>query len=136
MTLLAAGSGEPLFKKPMAGRACCARAAGDTLIAPSSPINSRRLVCRERSIVRGDGGRFMTPPPSRLEARGRLGEQAANELGAPVASSIPGQLPGREPASARKGPEDDRALLWRNRRVEGPPRRHGLAAGQELHGRQ
>src|SRR5215207_4053079 len=41
----------------------------------------RRLVCRERSIVRGDGGRFTTPPPSRLEARSRLGDKAANELG-------------------------------------------------------
>ena len=32
-----------------------------------------RLVCRESSIVRVDGDRFTTPPPSRLEARGRLG---------------------------------------------------------------
>ena len=39
----------------------------------------------------------MTPPPSRLEARSRLGHQTANELGAPVASSIPGQLPGQNP---------------------------------------
>ena len=29
------------------------------------PMTSRRLVCRERSIVRGDGGRFTTPPSSR-----------------------------------------------------------------------
>ena len=72
---------------------------------------SRRLVCRERSIVRDDGGRFTTPPPSRLEARSRLGDKAANELGAPVVSSIPAQLPGLEPASARKGREDDRAVL-------------------------
>ena len=28
------------------------------------PMTSRRLVCRERSIARGDGGRFTTPPPS------------------------------------------------------------------------
>ena len=40
---------------------------------PSSVMNSRRLVCRESSIVKGDGGRFMTAPPSRLEARSRLG---------------------------------------------------------------
>src|SRR5215211_5111742 len=73
-------------------------------------MTSRRLVCRERSIVRGDGGRFTTPPPSRLEARSRLGDKAANELGAPVASSIPALLPGLEPASARKGREDDRAV--------------------------
>ena len=31
------------------------------------------LVCRESSILRDDGGRFMSPPPSRLEARSRLG---------------------------------------------------------------
>ena len=73
--------------------------------------SARRLVCRERSIVRCDGGRFTTPPPSRLEARSRLGDKAANELGAPAVSSIPAQLPGPEPASARKGREDDRAVL-------------------------
>ena len=62
--------------------------------------------------MRGDGGRFMTQPPSRLEARSRFGCHTASELGAPVASSIPEQLPGREPASARKGYED--ALALRN----------------------
>jgi hypothetical protein len=36
------------------------------------------------------------------KARGRLGYQTASELGAPVASSIPEQLPGHEPASARR----------------------------------
>ena len=41
--------------------------------AGTREMNSRRLVCRESSIVKGDGGRFMTPPPSRLEARRRLG---------------------------------------------------------------
>src|SRR6202048_2933916 len=35
----------------------------------------------------------MTPPPSRPEARSRLGCQSAHELGAPVASSMPEQLP-------------------------------------------
>ena len=49
-----------------------------------------------------DGGWFTTLPPLRLEARSRLGDKAANELGAPVVSSIPAQLPGPEPASARK----------------------------------
>src|SRR4051794_29309496 len=68
------------------------------------------------------GGRFKTPPPSRLEARSRLGVKAANELGAPAVSSIPAQLPGPEPASARKGREDDRAVLRWNRRVAGPAR--------------
>jgi len=53
-----------------------------------------------------DEGRFIGQPSSRLEARRRLGVQTASELGAPVASSIPGQLPGHEPASARMGYED------------------------------
>jgi len=94
---------------------------------PSSVMNSRRLVCRERSIVRGDEGRIMTRPPSRPEARSRLGCQTANELGAPVASSIPEQLPGHEPASARMGYEDGHALFLRYRRVEGPLGRRGAA---------
>ena len=63
--------------------------------------------------MRADRGRVvMAQPPSRPEARRRFGSQAVNELGAPVASSIPEQLPGREPASARKGYED--ALALRN----------------------
>src|SRR5215217_597081 len=101
-----------------AGRA---RAPSPQAAAPANAVRTaRRLVCRERSIV-GDGrGRFTTPPPSRLEARSRLGDKAANELGAPVVSSIPAQLPGPEPASARKGREDDRAVLRWNRRVAGP----------------
>src|SRR5215831_7898990 len=87
---------------------------------PSRPEARRRLVCRERSIVRGDEDRIMIRPPSRPEARRRLGYQTANELGAPVASSIPEQLPGHEPASARMGYEDGHALFLRCRRVEGP----------------
>src|SRR5260370_15227930 len=74
---------------------------------------ARLLVCRERSIVRGDEGRIMTRPSSRPEARSLLGYQTANELGAPVASSIPAQLPGHEPASARMGYEDGHALFLR-----------------------
>ena len=36
-------------------------------------MKSRRLVCRERSIVRGDRGRVViAQPPSRPEARRRL----------------------------------------------------------------
>src|SRR5262249_26634175 len=50
----------------------------------------------------------MAQPRSRREARRRFGPQSVSELGAPVASSIPEQLPGREPASARKGYEDAR----------------------------
>jgi hypothetical protein len=40
---------------------------------PSSVMNSRRFVCREKSIVRGDGGSVMTVFLSRPEARGRFG---------------------------------------------------------------
>jgi hypothetical protein len=82
--------------------------------------------------VSDDGGRFTIPPPSRPEARGRFGPESANELGASVASSIPERLPGREPASARKGYED--ALALRNRRVEGSFGRHGVAQGAMLFG--
>src|SRR5258708_10004619 len=76
----------------------------------------------------------MTAPPSRPEARSRFGPQSASELGAPVASSIPEQLPGREPASARKGYEDGKALVWRYRCVEGSFGRHDLARGAMLFG--
>ena len=114
----------PALSRPMVGvgpPGCAwATRANATEAQPSPEMNSRRLVCRERSIVRDDGGRFTTPPPSRLEARSRLGDKAANELGAPVVSSIPAQLPGLEPASARKGREDDRAVLRWNRCVAGP----------------
>src|SRR5262245_50085528 len=51
-------------------------------------MNVRLLVCRERSIVRGDEDRIMIRPSSRPEARSLLGCQTVNELGAPVASSI------------------------------------------------
>src|SRR4029453_1667011 len=60
----------------------------------------------------------MSQPSSRPEARSRLGLHTANELGAPVASSIPEQLPGHEPASARQGYEDGNALVLWNRCVE------------------
>ena len=62
--------------------------------------------------MRGDGGSVMSRPPPRLEARRRLGCPTANELGAPVVSSIPEQLPRHEPASARKGYEDGTAFLF------------------------
>ena len=108
---------------------CWARAPiGHATAPPPSRVkNSRRLVCRERSIVRGDEGRIMTRPSSRPEARRRLGCETANELGAPVASSIPAQLPGHEPASARMGYEDGHALILRYRRVEGLLGRGGAA---------
>src|SRR5262249_16327416 len=112
----------------------CALAASGHAAAPSSDMNSRRLVCRERSIVRGDEGRIMTRPSSRPEARSRLGSQTANELGAPVASSIPAQLPGHEPASARMGYEDGHALFLRYRRVEGPLGCGGAVCGVVLFG--
>ena len=44
----------------------------------------------------------MRPRPSRLEARRRFGCDTASELGAPVASSLPEQLPGREQQQARR----------------------------------
>src|SRR5262245_23260332 len=124
------GSGDPWCRNPITGSGCCcARAAsGHAATAlPSNVMNSRRLVCRERSIVRGDEGRIMTRSSSRTEARRRLVCQTANELGAPVASSIPEQLPGHEPASARMGYEDGHALFLRYRRVEGPLGRGGAA---------
>src|SRR5262245_16184250 len=79
------------------------------------------------SIVRGDEDRIMIRPSSRPEARSLLGCQTVNELGAPVASSIPAQLPGHEPASARMGYEDGHALFLRYRRLEGPLGRGGAA---------
>src|SRR5215510_12593504 len=118
---------ESLSRKPISTpirrirSGCCARpASGHAAAPPSSVMNSRRLVCRERSIVRGDEDRIMIRPSSRPEARSLLGCQTVNELGAPVASSIPEQLPGHEPASARMGYEDGHALFLRYRRVEGP----------------
>src|SRR5258707_756505 len=116
---------------------CCARAAtGQAAAPPSSVRNSRRLVCRESSILRGDGGSVMTVSPSRPEARRRFGSQTVNELGAPVASSIPEQLPGHEPASARKGYEDGNALFRWYRRVEGSFGHHGVARRAMLLGEQ
>src|SRR5262249_42934164 len=108
---------------------CCARAASGHAAAapPRTVMNSRLLVCRERSIVRGDEDRIMIRPSSRPEARRRLGYETASELGAPVASSIPEQLPGHEPGSARMGYEDGHALFLRYRRVEGPLGRGGAA---------
>src|SRR5215831_14972878 len=119
-----------LLRNPITGIVpCCARAASGHTAAtpPSSEMNSRLLVCRERSIVRGDEDRIMIRPSSRPEARSLLGCQTVNELGAPVASSIPEQLPGHEPASARMGYEDGHALFLRYRRVEGPLGRGGAA---------
>src|SRR6516225_937978 len=55
------------FKSPRSATPCAANPAA-RIIARSS-----RLVCRERSIVGDDGGWVMAPPPSRLEARSRLG---------------------------------------------------------------
>src|SRR5438874_224085 len=101
--------------------ACCVRAlTGHVAMAAAAyRTNTRRLVCLERSIVRCDGGRVISRPPPWLEARARLGCQTASELGAPAISSIPGQLPGHEPASARMGYEDERILQCRDRRFDG-----------------
>src|SRR5262252_9795753 len=119
------------------GTDCCARAAsGHDAAPPSSVMNSRRFVCRESSIVRGDGGSVMIVSPSRPEARRRFGFQTANELGAPVASSIPEQLRGREPASARKGYEDGNALFRWYRRVQRSFGHHGVARRAMFFGEQ
>jgi hypothetical protein len=88
-------SNNKMWMKPTTGIAgCCARAAtGHAAAPPNAAMNSRRLVCRERTMLKDDGGRFTSSPPSWLEARSRLGCHTAHELGAPVVSSIPGQLP-------------------------------------------
>ena len=55
--------------------------------------------------MRGDrGGVVMAQPPSRPEARSRLGSQTANELGAPVGFSpgCPQQLPGASQRLSRR----------------------------------
>ena len=66
--------GEVLFRYPITGNGCCATAAsGHTAAPPSSVMNSRLFVCREKSVVRGDGGSVMTVFLSRPEARGRFG---------------------------------------------------------------
>src|SRR5215208_6864507 len=73
-------SDEPLLKKPIrVGLSCPHTTSGQATGAqPSRATRSRRLVCRERSIVRGDGGRFTTPPPSRLEAPSRLSQHSCS----------------------------------------------------------
>ena len=48
-------------------------ASGHAAAPPSRVMNSRRFVCREKSIVRGDGGSVMTVFLSRPEARSRFG---------------------------------------------------------------
>src|SRR5262249_39764304 len=54
------GPGEALLRKPITGTVgfCAFPASGHVAAPPSSVMNSRRLVCRERSIVRGDEGRI------------------------------------------------------------------------------
>src|SRR5258708_5537735 len=132
------GPSEPLLRNPITGNAvCCARADSGQATAPLSRVmNSRRFVCRESSILSGDGGSVMTVCPSRPEARRRFGSETANELGAPVASSIPEQLPGREPASTRKGYEDGNAVFRWYRRVEGSFGHHGVARRAMFFGEQ
>src|SRR5215216_6759286 len=71
-------SAEAELRKPMTGLSGCPRAFSGHATAASAAMNARRLVCRERSIVTGDGGRFTTPPPSRLEARSRLSKHSCS----------------------------------------------------------
>ena len=47
--------------------------SGHAAAPPRAKTNSRRLVCRESSIVKSDGSRIHDTTPSRLEARRRLG---------------------------------------------------------------
>src|SRR5260370_1711415 len=119
-----ASAGMAATKAATMSNAASARAAA---APPSSDMNARRFVCRESSILRGDGGSVMTVSPSRPEARRRFGSETANELGAPVASSIPEQLPGRDPASTRKGYEDGNAVFRWYRRVEASFGLHAVA---------
>ena len=77
---------------PAAGAASPARAAR----------TSRRLVCRERSIVRGDGGRFTTPPPSRLEARSRPSSPTSRPRSTPPPRFEPPRWPPNR-GSTRRG---------------------------------
>ena len=64
-----------LLWNPITGSdGCRAGDASDHAAAPPrSVMNSRRFVCRENSILRGDGGSVMTVSPSRPEARRRFG---------------------------------------------------------------
>src|SRR5215831_6688150 len=79
---------------------CAVAAHGASSQAPTplrSMMNARRFVCRESTILRGDGGSVMTVSPSRPEARRRFGSETASELGAPVASSISDSCLGASP---------------------------------------
>src|SRR5215204_4951497 len=73
-------SDEPLLKKPIrVGLSCPHTTSGQATGAqPSRATRSRRLVGRERSIVRGDGGRFTTSPPSRLATPSRLSQHSCS----------------------------------------------------------
>jgi hypothetical protein len=51
------------LKQRVGGAAITIYDVGTTTRVTSSVMNSRRLVCRERSIVRGDGGWVITRPP-------------------------------------------------------------------------
>src|SRR5262245_20627497 len=59
------------------GKPCAA--SGHAAAPQMGAMTSRLLVCRERSILRGDGGSVMTVSPSRPEARIRFGSYTANE---------------------------------------------------------
>ena len=74
-------------------------------------VRFRRVLYVGTGAFSGVTGAWLLAGPRHwLEARARLGCQTAGELGAPAISSIPEQLPGHEPASARKGYEGERTL--------------------------
>src|SRR5208283_4658911 len=78
----------------------------------------------------------MTRSPPRLVARRRFGCQTESEPGAPGVSSIPEQLPGHEPASARMGYEDERTLQCRHRCLDEPSVRRDSAGRAVIRGAQ
>jgi hypothetical protein len=67
-------------------------------IIPAAMI-SRRLVCRERRIVRGNVGRFTTPPPSGLEARSPLSQHSCSWI---IQLPLPTRIAGRYCRAERK----------------------------------
>jgi hypothetical protein len=78
----------------------------------------RGFIAASRDMAQLYDGADPDKPDPKMEAQAAAVAKKngfASLAGAPVASSIPEQLPGREPASARKGYEDGNALFRRYR---------------------